>query len=58
MIVRAGGVQHLGSVLDESLVNRVRRLPDVQGAWPRLTDVLSFPDFDFHGVPVHGVEAR
>ncbi|MDC0936769.1 ABC transporter permease [Pirellulales bacterium] len=55
VIVRAGGVQHLSSVLEESLVERVRQLPEVQGAWPRLTEVLSFPDFDFHGVPVHGV---
>ncbi len=55
IVVRAGGVQRLGSVLDEKLTDRVRQLPGVSRVSPALAEVVSFEKLDIFGVLVRGL---
>ncbi len=55
VVVRAGGVQRLGSVLDEKLADRVRQLPGVARVSPALAEVVSFEKLDLFGVLVRGL---
>jgi len=52
VVVRAGGVQRLGSVLDETLGEKIRRLPGVGKVSPALAEVVSFEKLDIFGVLV------
>jgi putative ABC transport system permease protein len=55
VVVRAGGVQRLGSVLDEKLAEKVRQLPGVTRVSPALAEVVSFEKLDIFGVLVRGL---
>ncbi len=55
VVVRAGGVQRLGSVLDETLAAKVRHLPGVARVSPALAEVVSFEKLDLFGVLVRGL---
>jgi len=55
MVVRAGSIQRFSSVLDESLSDKIRRLPGVRDVFPGLVDVVSFEDFDLFGVVIQGM---
>lgn len=55
VVVRAGGVQRLSSVLDEALGERIRRLPGVRDVSPGLAEVVSFEQIDLFGVLVRGL---
>jgi len=55
VVVRAGGVQRLGSVLDQKLVDQVRQMPGVAHVAPALAEVVSFEKLDIFGVLVRGL---
>ena len=55
MVVRAGSIQRISSVLDAQLEQRIRLLPGVVQASAGLMDVVSFPDRDLYGVIVQGL---
>jgi putative ABC transport system permease protein len=55
IVTRAGGVQRLGSVLDEKLTDQVRQLPGVTKVSPALAEVVSFEKLDIFGVVVRGL---
>jgi putative ABC transport system permease protein len=55
VVFRAGGVQRLGSVLDEALGDRIRGLPGVRKVSPALAEVVSFEKLDIFGVLVRGL---
>jgi putative ABC transport system permease protein len=54
IVVRAGAKQRLTSTLDESLGERIKKLPGVKEVIPGLADVVSFEDFGLYGVLVQG----
>lgn len=54
VVQRAGVAQQLSSSLNEAIGNRLRKLPGVQAVAPGLTDMVSFDDSNFIGVPIHG----
>jgi len=55
VVFRAGGVQRLGSVLDEGLGDKIRQLPGVRKVSPALAEVVSFEKLDIFGVLVRGL---
>jgi len=55
VVFRAGGVQRLGSVLDETLGDKIRQLPGVRKVSPALAEVVSFEKLDIFGVLVRGL---
>lgn len=55
MVVRAGNVQRMSSVLDVQLEQRIGSLPGVVQASAGLSDVVSFPERDLYGVLVQGL---
>lgn len=55
MVVRAGNVQRMSSVLDVRLEQRIGSLPGVVQASAGLSDVVSFPERDLYGVIVQGL---
>jgi ABC-type lipoprotein release transport system permease subunit len=54
VVQRAGVAQQLNSSLSESIGARLRKLDGVKGVAPGLTDMVSFDDSSFIGVPIHG----
>ena len=54
VVVRAGVTQRLTSNLNESLANRLAKLPHVKHVGPSLTDMVSFWEGSLVGIPVHG----
>jgi putative ABC transport system permease protein len=54
IVQRAGGALQLSSGIDESVVERIRRLPDVRQVIGGMMDLVSFEKFDLFGVIVNG----
>lgn len=54
VVLRAGVAQRLNSSLNQSIGDRLSRLKHVKAVAPSLTDMVSFDDTSFIGVPVHG----
>jgi putative ABC transport system permease protein len=55
VVVRAGGLQGMNSVLDEKLGDRIRAVPGVRAVSGGLAQAISFEDRDLFGVLVRGV---
>jgi len=55
VVVQAGGVQKLGSGLDETLGEKIRRLPGVRTVSPGLADMISLDQYDMFGVLLRGL---
>ena len=55
VVVRAGGLQGMNSVLDEKLGERIRAVPGVRAVSGGLAQAISFEDRDLFGVLVRGV---
>lgn len=55
VVVRAGGLQGMNSVLDEKLGDRIRALPGIRAVSGGLAQAISFEDRDLFGVLVRGV---
>jgi putative ABC transport system permease protein len=55
LVVRTGSARRLTSTIDESLGDRMLRLPGVREVVPSLVDVVSFPDDGLYVVPVSGL---
>jgi putative ABC transport system permease protein len=58
VVQRAGVAQQINSSLDESIGDRLRKLAGVTGVAYGLTDMVSFDDSSFIGVPIHGWPAN
>src|SRR5512136_137400 len=58
MVVRAGSIQRMSSVLDVQLEPRIGGLPGIVQASAGLMDVVSFPDRDLFGVIVQGLRTN
>ena len=58
MVVRAGSIQRISSVLDVQLEPRIGGLPGIVQASAGLMDVVSFPDRDLYGVIVQGLRTN
>ncbi|HJT34995.1 MAG TPA: ABC transporter permease [Pirellulales bacterium] len=54
VVFRAGVATRLSSTLDVRLIEKIRRLPNVEQVVPVLVDVISFDEFDLFGVTVYG----
>lgn len=54
VVFRAGVAQRLSSTLDVRLIDKIRRLPNVEEVVPGLIDVVSFKAYDLFGVTVYG----
>jgi putative ABC transport system permease protein len=54
IVVRAGAKQRLNSTLDQSMGDKIKKLPSVQDVIPGLADVISFEDAGLYGVLVQG----
>lgn len=54
VVTRAGVTQRLTSNLDETLAERLARLPHVEQVGTSLTDMVSFWNGTLVGIPVHG----
>ena len=54
VVQRAGVAQQLNSSLDETIGDRLKKLEGVKDVAASLTDMVSFADSSFIGVPVHG----
>jgi putative ABC transport system permease protein len=54
IIVRAGAKQRLTSTLEESLGEKIKKVPGVREVIPGLADVVSFEEFGLYGVLVQG----
>lgn len=54
VVQRVGVAQQLSSSLDESIGARLKKLDGVQAVAPGLTDMVSFDDSSYIGVPIHG----
>lgn len=54
IIVRAGAKQRLNSTLDQSMGEKIRKLPSVNEVIPGLADVISFEEAGLYGVLVQG----
>jgi len=55
VVVRAGGLQGMNSVLDERLGEKIRGLPGVRAVSGGLAQAISFEDRDLFGVLVRGI---
>lgn len=55
VVVQAGGIQKLGSGLDEGLEEEIRRLPGVRTVSPGLADMISLDKYDMFGVLLRGL---
>jgi putative ABC transport system permease protein len=55
VVVRAGGLQGMNSVLEEKLGERIRALPGVRAVSGGLAQAISFEERDLFGVLVRGV---
>ncbi len=53
--VRAGGVQRMGSTLDEAIGAKIRQQPGVRDVTAGLVEVVSFEEMDMFGVLVRGL---
>lgn len=53
--VRAGGVQRMGSTLDEAIGAKIRQQPGVRDVTAGLVEVVSFEEMDLFGVLVRGL---
>jgi putative ABC transport system permease protein len=54
IVVRAGAKQRLTSTLEESLGEKIKKIPGVREVIPGLADVVSFEEFGLYGVLVQG----
>jgi putative ABC transport system permease protein len=56
MVVRAGNVQRINSILDQSLGQKIAGLPGVRRAAPALMDAVALEEYDlFGGVVIQGL---
>jgi putative ABC transport system permease protein len=55
MVVRAGGLQRINSLIDEQLVPQIRQIRGVRDASGGLVETFSFEDLDLFGVVARGV---
>jgi putative ABC transport system permease protein len=58
MVVRAGSIQRISSVLDVQIEPRIGGVPGIVQASAGLMDVVSFPDRDLYGVIVQGLRTN
>ena len=54
VVLRSGVSERLTSNLDESIADRLAKLPGVDAVNPSLTDLVSFGDGRLIGIPMHG----
>jgi len=54
IVLRAGAAQRLNSTLDQSLGDKIKKIPTVKDVIPGLADVISFEDAGLMVVPVQG----
>jgi putative ABC transport system permease protein len=54
VVLRAGIAQRLNSSLNQAIGERLTKLKHVKGVAPSLTDMVSFNETSYIGVPVHG----
>jgi len=56
MVVRAGNIQRVNSVIEQEIGEKIARLPGVRSAQPALMDVVALEGYDlFGGVMIQGV---